>query len=161
TNSGRSSGKRRPMSGPGGEIRTRHAASLDPSVLGAWIFVMRVFHSLIVSAPTRPPPFLFSTDGRCQCTTTYVNVTATPVDLNPGAHRAVLLFHGFPGTPHEVRGVGASLAARGLRAVGPMLPGHGRDVAALNATTARDWLDAAARAFDAVRPVAVVGMSMG
>jgi carboxylesterase len=94
-----------------------------------------------------------------------VDVNPAAFDLaghgNAGAARAVLLIHGFTGTPYEMRFLGEALAARGLRAVGPLLPGHGADAAALNRTTARDWLAAVERARAAVAPVAIVGLSLG
>jgi carboxylesterase len=90
-----------------------------------------------------------------------VDVIAAPFDLNPSAARSVLLIHGFTGTPFEVRPLGEALAGRGLRAVGPLLAGHGADAAALNRTTWRDWLGAVAEVRDAIRPVALVGLSLG
>ena len=90
-----------------------------------------------------------------------MDVNASPFDMNPSAARAVLLIHGFTGTPFEVRPLGEELAGRGLRAVGPLLPGHGADAAALNRTTWRDWLAAMERALAAVAPVAIVGLSLG
>src|SRR5512143_863129 len=109
-------------------MSTRQAASLDPAGLVAWIFVMRVFHSLIRGpTPAKPFPFLFSTAAPCQCTRTYVDV------------RAALLIHGFTGTPYEVRPLAEHLAGRGLEVATPVLPGHGQDAAALNRTTWRDW----------------------
>jgi carboxylesterase len=60
-----------------------------------------------------------------------------------------------------MRGLGLELAARGLRAVGPLLPGHGDSAASLNATGWDDWRTAVERSFTELRPAAVVGFSMG
>jgi carboxylesterase len=90
-----------------------------------------------------------------------VDVDVSPFDLNPTERRAVLLLHGFTGTPYEMRGLGLALAARGLRAVGPLLPGHGDSAALLNATGWNDWRADVERAFVELRPAAVVGFSMG
>jgi carboxylesterase len=94
-----------------------------------------------------------------------VDVNARAFDLGSERERTVLLIHGFTGTPFEMRFLGERLAAAGLRAVGPLLPGHGSDAAALNRTTWRDWLGAMerelARLLSTGRPIAVVGLSLG
>jgi carboxylesterase len=78
---------------------------------------------------------------------------------------AALCLHGLTGTPYEVRPLGEALAARGIRALGPMLPGHGDTPQALAATHYRDWLDAARAGVgvlrDRHRSVFIVGLSMG
>ena len=103
-----------------------------------------------------------------------VVVDASPFDL-PGrkgrsgrsgrADSAALCLHGLTGTPYEVRPLGAALAARGIRALGPALPGHNETPGALAATTHRDWLEAARSHLRALRAdherVFVVGLSMG
>jgi carboxylesterase len=78
----------------------------------------------------------------------------------------VLCLHGLTGTPFEVRPLGEGLASTGYSVEAPLLAGHGRDVAALAATGASDWLRSAEQAFLALgertgRRVAVVGFSMG
>ncbi len=50
-----------------------------------------------------------------------------------------LLLHGFMGTPKELRPLGHALAADGIRAVAPLLPGFGSQVPDLVRTTADDW----------------------
>lgn len=100
-----------------------------------------------------------------------LGVDASPFDL-PGrsgrsgrADSAALCLHGLTGTPYEVRPLGAALAARGIRALGPALPGHNDTPGALAATTHRDWLEAARSHLRALRAdharVFVVGLSMG
>lgn len=77
----------------------------------------------------------------------------------------VLLFHGFTGSPYEVRALGEQLAARGMHVVGPVLPGHGTNPSDLAGTQARQWLEAGQDALvdlskDGTR-VVVAGLSMG
>ena len=86
-------------------------------------------------------------------------------DFDRGNDRGVLCIHGFTGSPFEVRPLGERLAERGFTAVGPLLPGHGSDAAALNATSWRDWLAAVETALADLRRrcrvVGVAGLSMG
>jgi len=90
---------------------------------------------------------------------------AGPFDFDRGSERGVLCLHGFTGTPFEMRPIGERLAGRGFTAVGPLLPGHGRDPATLNATTWRDWTAAVGRELEALRRrcrrVAIAGLSLG
>lgn len=97
-----------------------------------------------------------------------MDVDARPFDFPPkdeDRRRGVLLIHGFTGTPYEVRPVGAALSTRGLRAVGPLLPGHGLDARALNRTGWQDWVAAMDERLAALRQqverIAVVGLSLG
>jgi carboxylesterase len=77
----------------------------------------------------------------------------------------VLCLHGLTGTPYEVRSLGEALAARGLRAVGPSLPGHNAAPEVLARVSYTEWLEAARDAAGALRArhqsVFVVGLSMG
>jgi carboxylesterase len=99
---------------------------------------------------------------------------AEPVDVSPfdlpgrgGAVHgaAALCLHGFTGTPYEVRPLGEALAARGVRAVGPALPGHNETPFRLAAVSHDDWLEAARSELARLRarhdPVFAVGLSMG
>ena len=96
---------------------------------------------------------------------------AAPFDLTPsptpgsGSRRSVLLLHGFTGTPYEMRFLGEALARRGLRAVGPLLRGHGGAASDLEPTTHRDWVAGAEEILAKLRResdrVAVVGLSLG
>lgn len=77
---------------------------------------------------------------------------------------AVLLLHGFTGSPWELRLLGESLAARGVHVVCPRLPGHGTTPEAMLWAGYADWLRAAEDAFDSLRAakrVIVAGLSMG
>jgi carboxylesterase len=88
-----------------------------------------------------------------------------PFDLGDGSAGAVLLLHGFPGSPAEVRRIGEAFAARGWRARGILLPGFGADIPNLNLRRRADWVGAAQAAWDelrlAHRPAVLLGYSMG
>jgi carboxylesterase len=92
-------------------------------------------------------------------------VDVNPFDLDAGGERGVLLVHGFTGTPYEVRPLGERLAARGITAVGPRLPGHCSTAEALNCTTWVDWVNTMEAELELLsrrcRRVAVVGLSLG
>jgi carboxylesterase len=94
-----------------------------------------------------------------------------PVDVSPfdlgdaSARAAALCLHGLTGTPYEVRPLGAALAGAGIRAVGPVLPGHDRSAAELAATPYTEWLEASRQRLLELRDrherVFVVGLSLG
>jgi carboxylesterase len=92
-------------------------------------------------------------------------VDAAPFDLAPDAPAAALCLHGLTGTPYEVRPLGEALAARGIRAFGPRLPGHGETPASLAGRRHDEWLDAvrehAGRLRERHERVFGVGLSMG
>lgn len=79
--------------------------------------------------------------------------------------RAMVLLHGYNDSPQTLRSPAAALHAAGWTVYVPLLPGHGRSLAAFAAATAIDWINAGR---DAVREamqrhprVAVGGLSMG
>lgn len=77
---------------------------------------------------------------------------------------AVLLLHGFTGSPWEVRPLGESLAARGFHVHAIRLPGHGLGPEAMAWVTWRDWERAAEQALEQLQGFAhvfVAGLSMG
>jgi carboxylesterase len=82
-----------------------------------------------------------------------------------GGGSGCLLIHGFLGTPHEMRGLGESLARHGITAVGIRLAGHGTTVAELRRTRWHDWWASAKEACQTLRQqcdsVFVCGLSMG
>ncbi len=94
-----------------------------------------------------------------------------PVDVGPfdlgeaSARSAALCLHGLTGTPYEVRPLGRALADAGVRAVGPVLPGHDTTPEELASLAYTDWLLAASEALRALRSehasVFVVGLSLG
>jgi carboxylesterase len=82
----------------------------------------------------------------------------------PGRAPSVLALHGFGATPEEVSMAVEIARELGLRALAPLLPGHGTSVEDLAQTGFDDWLGAAERAFAELSPagpVIVVGSSMG
>jgi carboxylesterase len=92
-------------------------------------------------------------------------VDPTPFELAGAGRAAALCLHGLTGTPWEVRSLGLALSARGVRAVGPALPGHNETPERLAKVGFRDWLGAARAGLAALRArhesVFIVGMSMG
>jgi carboxylesterase len=78
---------------------------------------------------------------------------------------AVLLCHGFTGSPKSMIGWAKNLESAGFRVVVPRLPGHGTSWQELNQTEWTDWYSCAEDAFlDLVaqgRQVFVAGLSMG
>ena len=78
---------------------------------------------------------------------------------------AVLMIHGFGGTPAELRGLGEIFAGHGWHAQALLLPGFGADIANLERTHAQDWFDAVRTAWQALRseynPCVLLGFSMG
>jgi carboxylesterase len=87
-----------------------------------------------------------------------------PFDLGDGRDAALCL-HGLTGTPYEVRPLGEALAGAGMRALGPLLPGHGSSARALAAATHGEWHAAARAAYAALRErhdrVFLAGLSLG
>jgi carboxylesterase len=77
----------------------------------------------------------------------------------------ILAFHGFTGSPYEVRALGELLHASGFGVYGAPLAGHATDVAELEKATADDYLIQAERAFDEARRrferIYIVGLSVG
>jgi carboxylesterase len=88
-----------------------------------------------------------------------------PFTLGPStAKTAVLLVHGFTGSPWEVRPLGEALADRGYHVEAPLLPGHGGEPEAMLWVTWREWLgaaEAALRRLAGFERVLVSGLSMG
>ncbi len=79
--------------------------------------------------------------------------------------RAALLLHGFGDTPESLDGLAHALHARGWTVRVPLLPGHGRTIAAFEASSAAEWEAAAAAAHAELREsghsVSLIGQSMG
>ena len=78
----------------------------------------------------------------------------------------VLGLHGLTGSPEELAPLTTALTASGFVVRAPLLPGHGRDVAALARTTRHDWYAGADAALSSVvaeckGPIAIVGSSAG
>jgi esterase/lipase/carbon monoxide dehydrogenase subunit G len=103
-----------------------------------------------------------------QPTAATVETTATkPVEPAAPAKptAAVLLLHGFGGSPNGVRPWGEALAAAGLAVSIPRLPGHGTRWKDLRRTTWADWYAEAEKALNQLRAehgtVFVAGISLG
>ncbi|MFF8033998.1 MULTISPECIES: alpha/beta hydrolase [unclassified Streptomyces] len=82
-----------------------------------------------------------------------------------GGETAVLLCHGFTGSPQSLRPWAEHLAARGLTVSLPLLPGHGTRWQDLGATGWQDWYAEVDRELRLLRDrcarVFVAGLSMG
>lgn len=93
-----------------------------------------------------------------------LTVPARP-ELTGGRRVAVLLSHGFTGSPASIRPWGESLAEKGYGVAVPLLPGHGTTWRECNTTTWQDWYAALGRCFDELArehdAVVVGGLSMG
>jgi carboxylesterase len=92
-------------------------------------------------------------------------VDVSPFDLGGDAPAAALCLHGLTGTPYEIRPLGEALVARGIRAVGPVLPGHNETPEALARVAYTDWLSAARAKLHELRAehaqVFIAGLSLG
>ncbi len=78
---------------------------------------------------------------------------------------AVLLVHGFTGSPWEMKPLGAYLAGRGFLVYGLRLPGHGTSPEDLAGKRMEDWLDEVTQGLRKLaacgHPVSAVGQSTG
>lgn len=90
---------------------------------------------------------------------------AQTIDLQEEGSPGVLLLHGFGDTPQTLALLARRLHKSGYSLYAPLLPGHGRDMAAFEKSRASDWIDAARNAFVEMRTrhdsVSIVGLSMG
>ena len=89
---------------------------------------------------------------------------AAPFFLEGGPH-AILLIHGFTGSPAHMLPLGEALHTAGLTVQGIRLRGHGTTVEAMNQATWEDWWQDAQTAYRTLRgqyrTVSVGGLSMG
>ena len=94
----------------------------------------------------------------------YMHENARPFFLE-GGENAVLLTHGFTGSPGHMRPLGDYLNAEGFTVQGLLLPGHGTSLADMRKTSWQDWLQAEMEAVrelkEEYRTVTVAGLSMG
>jgi carboxylesterase len=78
---------------------------------------------------------------------------------------AILLVHGGGDTPQTLGHVADAFSGEGYSVSAPLLPGHGRDLAAFDQHDADEWYATVQREFEALRAthswVGVVGLSMG
>lgn len=94
----------------------------------------------------------------------YMHEHAASFFLEGGEH-AVLLTHGFTGTPAHMLPLGQKLQQAGFTVQGVLLPGHGTRVADMAKATWQDWLQAELEAVHRLKKnykyVSVAGLSMG
>ncbi|MFP6640562.1 MAG: alpha/beta fold hydrolase [Myxococcota bacterium] len=94
-------------------------------------------------------------------------VDASAFDLKPAVETdaAALCVHGLTGTPYEVRPLAEALVQRGIRARGPVLPGHDSTPEELARTSFVQWVEAVEAEFRRLRSehaqVFLVGLSLG
>ncbi len=90
---------------------------------------------------------------------------AEPLDLRAGNARAILLLHGFGDTPQTLAYLARHLHEQGFDVRVPLLPGHGRSIQDMDASSHTEWLDSARAELFAMRArykwAAVGGLSMG
>src|SRR5215208_2111688 len=90
---------------------------------------------------------------------------AETIDLQEEGSHGVLLLHGFGDTPQTLSMLARKLVESGYSVYAPLLPGHGRTMAAFRKSRADEWLAAARQAFREMRErhvnLSVVGLSMG
>ncbi len=91
---------------------------------------------------------------------------AEPLEIiKDGASTAVLLVHGFTGSPASMKPWAHFLADAGYSVSVPRLPGHGTKWQDMNLTRWQDWYDTVERAFEKLAAshahVFVMGLSMG
>ena len=91
---------------------------------------------------------------------------AEPLEIiKDGAPAAVLLIHGFTGSPASMKPWAQYLADAGYSVSVPRLPGHGTRWQDMNLTKWQDWYDTIDRAFEKLAAshsqVFVCGLSMG
>jgi carboxylesterase len=83
----------------------------------------------------------------------------------PGSGVSALLIHGLSGTPYEMRYLGESLAAAGMRVQGVKLAGHVAPPEELGATTHLNWYESVVEGLERLRtydePKVVIGLSAG
>lgn len=89
---------------------------------------------------------------------------AQPFVLEAG-DTAILLIHGFTGSPSHMRLIGDAAQVAGFSAQGIRLPGHGTTVQDMAQSSGEQWLSACTEAYQALRDkyrrVSVGGLSMG
>lgn len=94
----------------------------------------------------------------------YMHENARPFFWEGGEH-AVLLTHGFTGTPAHMLPLAERLQAAGFTVQGLLLPGHGTAVEDMRKSTWQDWLaaelDAVHQLKEKYKYVSVCGLSMG
>lgn len=82
-----------------------------------------------------------------------------------GNEIAILMIHGFSGSPVSIRPWAEGLHAEGYSIYAPRLPGHGTTWSEMNETTWQDWYQEVEKEFESIRVkhrrIFVAGFSMG
>ena len=95
----------------------------------------------------------------------YFHEHAAPFRLDAEGSEAVLLLHGWTGTPAHFRMLGHALHGAGYTVVAPLYPGHGTQVEDMPGTNWRDWVGAATEELFGLHEtharVHLMGLSMG
>jgi carboxylesterase len=123
-------------------------------IQGGFLLVFDLLHALSIPREVKLPSFPHFTEP-----------SHLPFDL-PGERGVVILVHGFPGTPVEMRSLGEEINRHGWRALGLLLPGFGYQIEHLFQQRVNGWVDAVASAVEQARaethgPVILVGFSLG
>lgn len=96
--------------------------------------------------------------------TDFSHPNAQPFELE-GGEDAILLIHGFTGSPSHMRYIGNAVHAAGYSVRGILLPGHGTSIEEMGRSNDRQWFDACCAAYlemkQKYRRIAVGGLSMG
>src|SRR5689334_25329875 len=86
---------------------------------------------------------------------------AETIDLQEEGSHGVLLLHGFGDTPQTLSLLARRLAKNGYGVFAPLLPGHGRDMAAFQRARAEEWIEAAKQSLRRMRERCPVGGLVG
>lgn len=96
--------------------------------------------------------------------TQYLHENAKPFFMEGGGH-AVLLTHGFTGSPGHMRPIAERLHQAGFTVQGLLLPGHGTRQEDMLKSTWQDWMQAELQSVHTLKQkyghVSVCGLSMG
>ncbi|MDR0897009.1 MAG: alpha/beta fold hydrolase [Oscillospiraceae bacterium] len=94
----------------------------------------------------------------------FAHQNAQPFALEAGEN-AILLLHGFTGSPSHMRPIADACHRAGFSARGILLPGHGSTLDDMRKSNDAQWLDAAKTAYQEMKQrykkVSVGGLSMG
>ena len=90
---------------------------------------------------------------------------AETIDMQEGNPNGILLLHGFGDTPQTLQLLAEHLHGSGHDVVAPLLPGHGRTIAAFMQSRRADWLGCARSELERMQQshetVSIAGLSMG